>query len=416
LFPQSTLTAPAAGYLAAGRCLAIQDAAAGTNTIDIRKSKENGAALACPPSEKQQTSAGGQNHFNCHLVIHVSDDSSDQFATEEASVDQLADGGGNHSVIDLEISLTSNLRCAAGCEQNQNAWQRVFVNQTATNGAENHSDVQETQYLRGRISGASMSDQFQNTAGSAGSGFAPPHDCNPDPPSTVSDPNSCAHITQTADGGHQDSQLNLLNDLDARTSATTGSQNQGCLGAETRCSGVTTGLDGTVPQPTTGSTDTSHEDYDERQDVTAGGPAVEQNQTAPQSCCALQTGSAPNSVVNADQTSTQNASTSTAPLDPLALSFPNPDATQITFISGKIQTDGNGTLDQTGHQDNGTATAGCTLPPPPSEVTSLDDGAPACASVLFMVNGTTVECSPGEIPTVGEGGFFCESPPVLLRG
>jgi hypothetical protein len=290
----------------------------------------------------------------------------------------------------------------------------VFVNQTATGGAENHSYVQETQYLRGRISGAAASHQFQNTAGIAGSGFTAPQDCNPDPPSTVTDPNSCAHITQSADGGHQESQLNLLNDLDARTTATAGSQNQGCLGAETRCSGITTGLDGTVPQPTSGSTDTSHEDYDERQDVTAAGPGVEQNQTAPQSCCALQTGSAPNSTVNADQTSTQNASTSTAPLDPLTLSIPNLNATQITFLSGKIQTDGSGTLDQIGRQDNGSSSAGCTLPPPPGDATPLDDGAPVCGSVLFMVNGTTVECSPGEIPMFGEGGFFCESPPELF--
>jgi hypothetical protein len=408
LFSHSTLIAPAAGYLANGRCLAIQDSTAGTNTIDIRKSSENGTALSCPPSGKQQNRAGGQNQFNCHLVIHVNDNPADQSATEQASVDQLAEGGGNHSVIDLEISLSGNLDCstATTCEQHQNAWQRAFVNQVATNGAENHSDVDETQYLRGRISGATTSDQYQNTAGITQSGFAAPQDCNPDFPSTVTDPNSCAHITQMADSGHQESQLNLLNDLDARTTATAGSQNQGCLGAETRCSGITTGLDGTVPQPAAGSTDTSHEDYNERQDVSAGAPAVQQNQTAPQSCCALQTGSAPNSLVNADQTSTQNASTSTAPLDPLALAIPNLKATQITFLSGKIQTDGSGSLDQTGRQDNGTATAGCTLPP--------SEGPPACGSVLFMVDGTPIEgCQPGDIVVVGESGLTCESPPEL---
>jgi hypothetical protein len=382
--------------------------------MDIRKSRDTETSLMCPSNNIQQSSEGGQNHFNCHLVIHVSDDSFVQSADEQGAITQTAIGGGNHSSIDLEISLTSSIKCTACAEQHQNAWQRAFVTQNASAGAENHSDVSETQYLREKIAGATTSDQFQNTAGIAASGF---EDCNQASTSTVTDPNSCAVITQNGipDSGHQESQLNLLNDLDARTTATTGSQNQGCLGAETRCSGVTTGLDGTVPQPTSGSTDTSHEDYNERQDVTAGAAgvgAVDQNQTAPQSCCALQTGSAPNSLVNADQTSTQNASTSTAPLNALALSFPNVDATQITFLSGKIQTDGSGRLDQTGHQNNETSPpAGCTLPPPSDSPTPLEDGAPACASVLFMVDGTALECSPGDIPTLGEGGLFCYTPP-----
>ena len=413
LFPQSALTSPAAGYLGTGRCLAIQDAAAGTNTIDIRKSRANGAALACPPAGKQQTSAGGQNTFNCHLMIQVSDDSPDQTATEEASIDQLAEGGGNHSVIDLQISLTSNLKCTGVCDQNQNAWQRAFVNQTATDGAENHSDVQETQYLRGRISGATSSEQNQNTAGIEGSGFSTPRDCNPDPPSIVTDPNSCAHISQAADGGHQESQLNLLNDLDARTTAASGSQNQGCTAARPSAPcqpltgpAVTTGLDGTVPQPTTGSTDTSHEDYDERQNATAGRPAVQQNQTAPQSCCALQTGSAANSLVNADQTSTQSASTSMAPLDPLALSFPNPDAMQVTVLSGKIETDGDGTLTHHYTQNGGSDTIQCS----PS-ISEIDQTTPACALFTVAVNGQPVTCGPGEIIVPSEGGgFVCVSP------
>jgi hypothetical protein len=411
LFPQATVTAPAAGYLANGRCLAIQDATAGTNTIDIERSTNNSPALACPPSGRQQSSAGGQNHFTCHLVIHISNDSLDQSATEQATITQDApNGGGNHSSIDLEITLTSSVTAPTEA-QRQNAWQRAVVDQTATGGAENHSDVSETQYLRGRISGATESNQYQNTAGIAGSGFG---NCNPANASAVSDPNSCAVVTQNAtpDGGNQDSQLSFLNDLDARTTAISGTQNQGCLAIETRCSGVTTGLSGTVPQPAAGSTDTSHETYSERQDVTAGDPDVVQNQTAPQSCCALQTGSATNSLVNADQTSTQNASTSTTPLDPLALAFPNPGATQITFLTGKIQTDGNGTLDQTGRQDNGTATEGCTLPPPPIESpTPTDEGAPACGSALFMVDGVPITCEAGQVPTVGENGFICATPP-----
>jgi hypothetical protein len=412
LFPESALTAPAAGYLSRSRCLAIQDAAAGTNTVDIRKSRDNGTALSCGTDVLQET-FGGQNHFNCHLVIHASDSSQDpQTATEVATAMQNADGGGNHSTIDLEISLTSSISCqAATCSKSQNAWQRANVTQTASSGAENHSDVSETQYVRGRISGATTSNQSQNTD-QLPNNFG---DCNPLAPSTVSDPNSCAVVTQNGDGGSQESQLSFLNDLDVRTTATAGTQNQGCLAAVSRCSGVTTGLDGTVPQPAPGSTDKSREDYNERQDATAGTagvPGVDQSQTAPQSCCALQTLSASNSLVNADQTSTQNASTSTAPLDALALSFPNPDASQITFLSGKIETDGSGTLDQNGRQDYGTASAGCTLPPPPGDA-PLDESTPFCGSALFMVDGVALACDFGQIPTPTEGGLMCETPTPL---
>jgi len=390
--------------------LAIQGSAAGTNTVDIRKSRDNGAALACGTGGLQETE-NGQNHFNCHLIIHVSNNLASQTATEEASVSQLAQGGGNHSVVDLEISLTSTLKCTTACDQNQNAWQRVFVNQTATNGAENHSDVQETQYLRGRISGATASKQNQNTAGIAASGFS---DCNTDPPSIVTDPNSCAHISQTADSGHQESQLNLLNDLDARTTAASGSQDQGCTAAlpfapcqPQNGPAVSTGLDGTVPQPTTlGSTDTSHEDYDERQNVTAGGAGVEQNQTAPQSCCALQGGSAPNSLVNADQTSTQRASTSMAPLDPLALSVPNPNAMQVTVLSGKIETDGDGPLTHRFTQNGGSDTRQCS-----PNVSEIDETTPACALFTVAVNGQPITCEAGQIIVPSEGGGFdCVAP------
>jgi len=376
LFPASAVTAPAAGYLANGRCLAIQDATAGTNTMDIRKSKENGAALSCPPAGKQQNKAGGQNQFNCHLVIHVSDDSLDQSATEAASVTQTAAGGGNHSNIYLEISLTSSVK-APSTAQKQNAWQQAIVNQIATDGAENHSVVDENQFLREKISAATSSDQYQNTD-PLPTGFT---DCvDPSFNPLVTNPNSCANVNQSADGGHQESQLNLLNDLDARTSATSGSQNQG---------DATTGLDGTVPQPTTGSTDTSHEDYNERQDVTAGGQGVTQNQTAPQSCCALQTGSAPNSLVNADQASVQKASTSMAPLDPLALAIPNPTAYQATSLAGKIFTEGMGTLTHDASQNNGSQTTQCTVPG--------SEGEPTCTLETVMVNGEPFTCGPGEV-------------------
>jgi hypothetical protein len=388
LFPQSALTGPAAGYLATGRCLAIQGSAAGTNTVDIRKSRDNGAALTCGTDGLQETE-NGQNHFNCHLIIHVSDNSPTQTATEDASVDQLAAGGGNHSVVDLEISLTSALKCATPCSQSQNAWQRVVVNQTATGGAENHSSVQETQYLRGKIAGVTSSDQSQNTD-QLPAGFA---DCvDPSFNPLVTNPNSCANINQSADGGRQESQLSLLNDLDARTSATSGSQTQG---------DATTGLDGTVPQPTSGSTDTSHENYNERQDATAGGTGVTQSQTAPQSCCALQLGSAPNSLVNADQSSVQDASTSMAPLDPLALAIPNPLAEQATSLAGKIETDGSGTLTHDARQNEGSQTAQCTVPGSEEE--------PACALETVMVNGQPFTCPTGYVVAPNP-----EPPPVFV--
>jgi hypothetical protein len=394
LFPQSTETAPAAAYVGTGRCLAIQDAPSGTNSVDVQKSRENGAALSCGTDVHQQT-VGGQNQFNCHLIVHVSDDSPDQTATEAAAIDQTATGGGNHSSIDLEISLTSSLNCSPSCTQNQNAWQRVAVNQTATLGAENHSDVQETQYLRGKIAGATSSDQSQNTE-PLPQGFT---DCvvasfNP----LVTNPNSCADVNQSADGGGQESQLSLLNDLDARTTATTGTQTQG---------DATTGLDGTVPEPGPGSTDTSHENYNERQDATAGGSGVTQSQTAPQSCCALQIGSAPNSLVNADQSSVQDASTSMAPLDPLALVIPNPTAEQATSLAGKIETDGSGTLTHDARQNEGSQTAECTVPGVEND--------PACALVTVLVNGQPFTCEEGVVVPNPEPppAFACAAPPPI---
>jgi hypothetical protein len=389
LFNVDPAAASLAHYVPAMSCFAAQDNVAGTNTMDIREQrpeKGNDATLACAGGTQQTT--GGQNHFSCHQIIHHSGSELTQAGQETASIKQIAVGGGNHSTIDQEISLTSSVNAPSGA-QHQNGWQSSFVDQEATLGAENHSGVHETQYLRGRISGAAESDQFQNTD-PLPTGFT---DCVPFSVGPVENPNSCANVNQQSDSGHQESQLNLLNDLDARTTATSGSQNLG---------GTTTGLDGTVPQPTAGATDTSREDYDERQDATAEGPNVDQNLTAPQSCCALQTGSDTNSLVNADQTSVQNASTSAAPLDPLALAMPNPNGNEATWLAGKIETNGNGTLTHKFVQDGGSDTRQCTAEP-------VEEGPPACALETVAVDGEPLTCGEGEAPAPNP-----EPPPTFL--
>lgn len=394
LFNIDPVAASLSTYVPTTSCFAVQDNVAGTNTIDVRQQRpENGndATLDCNGGTQETT--GGQNQFHCHEVIHHSGSELAQTGQETAEIKQIAIGGGNHSDIYQEISLTSRVDAPTGA-QHQNGWQSSVVDQEATLGAENHSDVQETQYLRARISGAASSDQYQNTD-PLPTGFT---DCVPSSVAPVDNPNSCANVNQQSDGGHQESQLNLLDDLDARTTATAGSQNLG---------GPTTGLDGTVPQPTAGATDTSHEDYDERQNATAGGPGVQQNLTAPQSCCALQTGSAPNSLVNADQTSVQNASTSAAPLDELAAAMPNPNAVEATWLGGKIQTDGDGTLTHKYVQDGGSDTRQCTAEP-------VEEGTPACALETIAVNGEPFTCGEGEVVAPNPEPpppFVCESIP-----
>jgi hypothetical protein len=381
LFGADPLAASLAGYAPTGACFAIQDGQLGTNTIDVRheRSNENNETLTCVPDSTQMTE-GGQNHFNCHLVIHVKGSQLVQTATEIAGINQEAIGGGNHSNIHLEISLTSTVKAPAG-DQKQDGHQSAVVNQTATMGAQNHSVVNETQYLRARITDAEESNQYLNT-GDLPQDF---DDCVPG--SVVPEPNSCFNVNQSSDGtGQQESQASLLNDLDARTTATSGSQNLGDLD---------TGLDGTVPQPTNGGTDKGHEPYVERQVAFAGGPGVDQNLTGPMSCCALQTGSAPNSVVNADLKSVQHAVIPKQGVEPdalvlsgdITLSMPNPNATEVTFLSGKIETNGSGFLDLTGVQDGGTESVDCRIP---------EDG-PACARVLAMVNGQQFTCDEDEI-------------------
>lgn len=396
LFGADLLAAPLAAYIPATSCFAVQENVGGTSTIDVRQQRttDNNATLNCAGGTQQTT--GGQNHFRCHQVIKVSGSELVQSGKEIAAIKQIAVGGGNHSNIYQEISLTSRVDAPAGA-QKQNAYQSSVVDQEATAGATNHSSVHEAQYLRARISGATTSNQYQNTDPlPAGVTDCVPESLIP----FLTNPNSCANISQQADGGHQESQLKLVNDLDARTTAASGSQNLG---------GATTGLDGTVPQPAVGSTDTSHEDYDERQNATAGGPGVAQNLTAPQSCCALQTGSAPNSRVTATQTSVQRATTSATPLEPSGTAVTNPNAVESTYLAGKIQTNGQGTLKHDARQGGGTHTAQCSVPGSESE--------PACALVTVMVNGQPFTCEPGEV-IVPEPepppAFRCEDlPPVL---
>ena len=63
-----------------------------------------------------------------------------------------------------------------------------------------------------------------------------------------------------------------------------------------------------------------------------------------------------------------------APLDPLALSLPNPNAMQTTVLSGKIETDGDGTLTHHFSQNGGSDTRQCS-----PTVSEFDETTPACA-------------------------------------
>jgi hypothetical protein len=390
-------------YAATRACLAVQDAPSGTNTIEVRQQRtnQNNQTLSCVPGTMQQT-VGGQNHFNCHLVIQVKGDQLVQSGNEVAAIKQLAVGGGNHANIHLQISLTSAVRSPAG-DQRQDAHQSADVDQDATMGAFNHASVHEAQFLRATSRGATTTNQYQNTGGLP-QGF---QDCVSG--SIVTEPNSCAVINQQSDGGTQTSQLKLLNDLDARTDATAGSQNQGAPSAG--APNNNTGLDGTVPQPTTGGTDHSHEEYEERQTTAAGGAGVVVNQTAPSSCCALQTGSSASSTVNANQKSVQRAvligpvppSVDLATLD-LTLAMPTPSAVQATLLFGKIATNGDGTLTHDARQDGGSQRQECTAEP-------VEEGTPACTLVTALVNGQPITCEPGEVLVFTEEGFECQ--PVL---
>ena len=402
LFGTDPLAASLAGYIATGSCFVVQDASAGTNVVDTRRKVTNGTSANCD-GNTQTNENGGQNHFKCHLVIHVKNDEPVQTADESASVKQIADGGGNHANVYLEISLTSTLKSPT-VAQKQNAWQRAVIDQEASAGAQNHAVVTEKQFLRARIRDATESDQYQNTD-ALPTGFT---DCVV-AGSIVPNPNSCALITQQG-GSLQQSQLNLLNDLDMRTEATSGTQNQGGPSAETP---VTTGLDGSVPQPTNGGTDHSREDYDERHVGVAGGPGVVHNTTAPQNCCALQIGAAPNSTVNADQKSVQRSvllGPAPTDLDALDVSIlaENPSAVQATLLAGKIQTDGHGTLTHDARQDDGSVHNDCEVPEEDVE----ENGTQACALVTAMVNG--VACEPGEVLVFDvEEGFECREPVIL---
>lgn len=402
LLRTNPLAVPAPTYVAPGACFAVQDAPFGTNTIEVRQERtnENFQTLSCGGPGAMQQTTGGQNHFNCHLVIQVKGDQLVQSGNEIAAIKQLAEGGGNHANVYLQISLTSAVRSPSG-HQRQDGHQSAVVEQDATMGAFNHASVHEAQFLRATSRGGTTSNQFQNTGG------LPPglQDCVGG--SIVTEPNSCANIDQQSDGGEQTSQLRLLNDLDARTDATAGSQNQGAPSEGEP--DHNTGLDGTVPQPTDGGTDHSHEDYEERQTTAAGGAGVMVHQTAPSSCCALQTGSSASSTVNADQRSVQRAvllgpevgpSVDLATLD-LTLAMPNPTAVQATLLFGKIQTNGDGTLTHDARQDQGSLHRECTA-------VAVEEGTPACALVTAMVNGQEITCEPGEVLVFTEDGFECQ--------
>jgi hypothetical protein len=412
LLTTNPLAVPAAAYRVPNACFAAQKAPVGTNTIavSLQKTDENNQTLSCGVPGGVQETEGGQNHFKCHLKIQVKGSQPIQTATEIAAIKQIAVGGGNHSNINLDISLTSNLQKAPAGGQKQDGHQSAVVDQEASEGAFNQAIVNETQFLRATIRGATTSDQFQNTGGLPQN----LNDCVPG--SIVTEPNSCANIDQQSDGGQQTSQLKLLNDLDARTDATAGSQNQGGPSAETEHN---TGLDGTVPQPTNGGTDHSHEDYEERQTVAAGGPGVTANQTGPMSCCALQLGSAPNSTVNADQRSVQRAvllgpetspSIDLSALD-LTLAMANPNAVQATLLFGKIETNGMGTLTHEFRQDGGSDRRECTAESEGNgTIGALENGTPACALVTAAVNGQPITCGPGEVLVFDDGEFTCQEP------
>jgi hypothetical protein len=251
------------------------------------------------------TQTGKRNLAYINQSVHASD-SDTQSATQTAVVDQRSRGSGflvgNLSFIDQSVKQSTGPSLgddadeddngpvpssAPSAEQTQDAHQTAEVTQSAEGKGDNYSHVHQSE----RLSAKNALIQNQNTLGGP--------DCVGGFPF---DPNACADIDQSAEGGNNTSQLKQTIRENAKTHAVA-SQQQGSFGG---------GLDAKVHQDTSTGRSRSNADQSKRQDQDAA-PGSSQLQYDPVRCCgtASQVGGSGNSE-QIDQSSTQAASDANA--------------------------------------------------------------------------------------------------------
>ena len=324
--PELLGVVPSAPYPAVNVCIAVQQLNGppfpspseqqGDNHFRCHE-RDTGNPTAVDPQEcnaTQTAAPGGHNHASIHMLIQQTTGVS-QTARQRVNVNQQnADGFDNHAQTYQLIEQSSTAEGAA-VVQDQKADQSAIVNQVTSEGGDNFSGVNQSQFQKAHARGTT---QMQNAADADGT------TCR----------NTCAAITQTSDSGRNSSSLSQSWHPQAKILGkdATGTQTQGFGGG---------GLEGAVDQTSDGVS-TSTADQVENQDL-SGPQAVLKFQVGPQSCCSIQATNEKNKV-DIEQTSTQRAVATTQLVDDTVIEAVDPFATQSTSLTGRFHTTGEGTV------------------------------------------------------------------------
>jgi hypothetical protein len=315
---------PSAPYPPANVCIAVQQLSGppfpspseqqGDNHFRCHVKDTTNPTVTPQTCEADQSAApGGHNHAGIHMIIQQTTGLT-QTARQRADVNQQnADGFDNHAET-YQLIEQSTTAAGGAVVQDQKADQSALVNQVTSQGGDNSSHVNQSQFQKAHAKGTT---QMQNAAD------ADATTCR----------NTCADITQASDSGRNSSSLSQswhpqakILDKDA-----TGTQTQGFFGG---------GLEGEVDQTSDGVS-TSTADQVENQDL-SGPQAVLKFQVGPQSCCSMQATNERNKV-DIDQTSAQRAVATTVD-GVVVIEAVDPFATQSTSLTGRFDTTGDGTI------------------------------------------------------------------------
>jgi hypothetical protein len=260
-----TCTPSSAGTSSPNKCVIVQSVVSGSNTAKcVESTTFDGVTQECNVT---QTTTNGKNRST---VTQTATETSglSQTETQIAFVTQANGTGDNILTLKQTISQTIG---SGGPLQMQEAHQTATVSQYTSGSGDNDADVTQKQKQRESFSGTTAITQAQNTTGSS-----------------VSERNLLATIDQTSDGGGEN-EAELRQDLDQEQKA--GAKTAGITQSQGYDEG---GLDGTIDQDSTGSSD-AEADQDEKQKQsgkTTGTPT--QKQVGPVRCCSDQTGNPDN--------------------------------------------------------------------------------------------------------------------------
>lgn len=199
---------------------------------------------------------------------------------------------------DVQIHETVKQSTSIGTTQKQEAQQAATVDQEAT-GSDNFAHVHQSQDQR---ESGSATDQDQNTQVFADPDDDPLDDCDTEG-SGKSDPNACANIEQTSDGGKNEVHLHQTINEDESTKALFADQDQGSPSTQ---NGIEAEIDQSNPDGVGTNRKHVHQDHRQRQAGPSG--VTSQRQDIDPDCCGFGTtfGGAI-SDDNFDQTAIQSA-------------------------------------------------------------------------------------------------------------